>query len=115
VAVATRQVKHPLDQVLGLGPGDQDIRVHLKIQPPEFLMPRDVLRGLARGACGDQLGIAFKGLRRHVLFHVGMEVGAVAPEDVHQQQFCGKLRRRHLMREESLKPLAKCGAEVGHG
>jgi len=45
---------------------------------------------------------------------MGVEVGAVAPENVHQQQFCGKLRGGHLMGEKGLESLPECGAEA-HG
>ena len=45
---------------------------------------------------------------------MGVEVGAVAPQNVHQQQFRGELRGGHLMGEKSLESLPKCGAEK-HG
>ena len=77
-------------------------------------MAGDVLGGFARGAFRDQLGVAMEGFGRHFLVRVGVEVGAVAPQNVHQQQFRGELRGGYLMGEKGLESLPKCGAEL-HG
>ena len=54
LAAAPRQVDHPLDQKLGLRPGDQDVGGDEKLEAVKFLAARDVLQGLARRAPLDQ-------------------------------------------------------------
>ena len=75
-------------------------------------MAGDVLRGFARSPLRDHLGEALEGWRRHFLIRVGVKIGAVALQCMHQHQFRGKLRGGYLMSEKCLEPLPKCGAEL---
>ena len=114
VARARGEFEDALDNVLGLGPGNQNVRRDLEIQAPKSLMPGDVLSGLAGGALFDHAEVSLERFRGNFRFRVRVEVAAVAAERVHQKQFCGELGRRHMVREESLQALLKCAPKL-HG
>ena len=58
------------------------------------------------------MGVEVEGFGRHFLVRVGMEVGTISLQYVHQQQFRGKWRRGYLISKKCLESLSKCGAEL---
>ena len=46
-------VESDFDEVLGFGAGNENVRGDFEIEAPEFLMAREVLRGLAGSAAAD--------------------------------------------------------------
>src|ERR1019366_5760346 len=106
--------EHAFHDMLRLWPRDEDGRGHFKIESPKGLAARDVLGRLARSAFRDQLGVVPEDRRRHLLVWVGVKISAVAPQNVHQQDFRRELRGRHLVGEKGLESLPKCGTEE-HG
>ena len=113
-SAAARQFQHLLYRVFGFRPGNQDVRIDLKIQPPEFLMAGDVLRRLAGTSLVNQLEVALGFLRGQFYPGVRVEKSAVAIENVHQQQFGGELRGRNLVLKEGLEAGFKRSAKL-HG
>ena len=86
-AVCGLQFEHGFDDVLGLGARDQHGWRDYEVHAPEFLMSRDVLCGNAASALGKS-GIIAAGLFGGE-FALGMsvQVGAVAVEGEHEEQF----------------------------
>src|SRR5439155_4883798 len=60
VALAGGELEDALDNVLGLRPGNQNVRRDLEIQAPKFLMPGDVLSWLAGRALFDHADVALE-------------------------------------------------------
>jgi hypothetical protein len=78
------------------GARNQYVGRDLEIEAPEFLVAGQMLCGDAVCAPGDQRKILL--VRRRVEFVLRMSVnpGAVAPEYVHQEQFCRERGRWHI-------------------
>ncbi len=83
----TGEFEHGLDHMLGLGTRNQDRGRHDEIHAPEFLMARDVLSGDATGAFCERLFVTVLLIIGEFAFGMREEVGAVALERKHQQQF----------------------------
>ena len=80
------------DQVLGFGARDEDRGRHDQVEPPEFLVAGDVLRGDALGALCQ--GFVVAGLLFGGEFALGMgeQVGAVAVEGEYEKRLCIQAR-----------------------
>ena len=93
---ALRRCAQPLqryfDQVLGLGARDQHAGIDLERQPPELLPPGQVLHGDAIGAALEQIVILGELGRAESMLGMRVEPGAVAPEQVQQEQLRGEGR-----------------------
>src|ERR1700730_1534587 len=79
--------QHGFDHMLRLRTGDEDGSSNNQVHPPEFLMAGDVLGGHTAGAFGKSgvvTGLLFYG---QLSFGMREEVGAVATERKHQEQF----------------------------
>jgi hypothetical protein len=50
------------------------------------------LCGLSRGALRDESKIVVAGLGGELTLRVGVQIAAIAAEDVHEQEFGGQLR-----------------------
>ncbi len=57
-SAAAREFEHSLHGVFSFGPRNQDVGVDLEIEPPEFLLAGDVLRGLAGASLLNQQEVA---------------------------------------------------------
>jgi hypothetical protein len=103
-ALRAQALKRGFDQVLGFRARDQDAGIHLEREAPELLHAGQVLHGDAGGAAIEQF-VQFQdvGGGQQVL-GVRVKPGAVAPEDVKQEQLRGERRRSHAG-----------GFEVGNG
>src|ERR1051325_8729001 len=73
--------------MLGLGTRDEDTGGNDKVEAPEFLMTGDVLRGNTTGAMGEMLVVARELVFRQFALRVRVEIGTVATESMHQQDF----------------------------
>jgi hypothetical protein len=69
---------------------DQNRRRNFKFKPPEFLLAGEVLRRFPGSTTRDQREKAIDVRRFKHLFGMGVNPGAVAPQDVHEKEFSGK-------------------------
>jgi len=60
------------------------------------LFAGEMLRWLASFAAGDECEIAICVCGADLFFRVGVNPGAVATEDMEQQEFCGERERRNV-------------------
>ncbi len=81
------EVEHSLHQVLGFRTRDEDSRADDEVQPPEFLVPGDVLRGNAASALLEGFLVAGLFVGGKFALGMGVEIGAIAAEDEHEQDF----------------------------
>ncbi len=91
----TNQGQYGLDDVLGLGAGNEHGGRNDKVHAPEFLMAGDVLRGNSAGASADCFLIAVFFEASEFALGVCKEIGAVAAQDEHKQQFSVQSRRAY--------------------
>ena len=82
-------VERDFDEVFGFGAGDEDVRGDFEFEAPEFLFAGEVLGWFAVRAAGDEGEEASGVGDGEPLFGMGVEPGAVAVEDMEQQEFCG--------------------------
>ena len=90
-------LEHGFDQVLGFRARDQDSRADDEVQSPEFLVAGDVLRGNAASALLEGFVVASLFVGRKFALGMGVEIGAIAAEDEHQQDFGVHARRADLV------------------
>ena len=85
-----------LDQVLGLGPWDQDCGRYDEVQSPELLMSGDVLRRHPCRSLGKDFLVTRSFFSCKFALGMGVEVGAVHAEDEHEQNLGIQARRTHV-------------------
>src|SRR6266404_6013710 len=103
-------VEGDFDDVLGFGAGDQHVGSDFKLKAPEFLSANEVLRRFASYAAGDECQIAICVRGADFFFRMGVNPGAVATEDVEEQQLRGKCVGRNVRLAQMGEPLLQCGS-----
>ena len=101
-----------LDHVLGFRPRNQHTGIYFEFQSPEFLPPGEILHRRARRPLLDELGEAGSLIRVEREFRMRVQKSAVAPENVHQEQFGRQRRRRHAVRLQARDRRAERAANV---
>ena len=94
--------------MLGFRTRDQDRRADDEIQSPEFLVPGDVLRGHAAGALFESFVVTILFVGGKFALGVGVEIGAIAAEDEHQQHFGIHARRADAVFLQQRDGRAQC-------
>jgi len=91
------EFENGFDDVFGLGTRNQNRRRDDEVHTPEFLMAGDVLRRNSTGALGKGSVIASRFVGGELALVVSVEIGAVAVESEHQEQFCIQTRRGNVV------------------
>jgi len=89
-------VESNFDDVFSLRARDQHLRRDFEFEAPEFLFPGQMLGRFARRATANERRIARSVHCREFFFGMGIDPGAVAAQNVKQQQFRGKRAGRHM-------------------
>src|SRR5271155_4559558 len=76
--------------VLRLRPGNQDGRGDFELEPPEFLLAREVLRRLTRSATGDERKVFACCVSPERFFRMRVKPRAIVTERVHQKKLSGE-------------------------
>ena len=99
------------DEVLGLGPRDQNVRTDQKLAAVELLAFGDVLGRLAFEALMQVAAVMYPAGFREVLIGMGVEIRTIAMDGKAEEDFGGEARRCDTAFLKELSALKKRGLE----
>ena len=100
--VRFREFQHRLDHMFRFRTRNQHRRRHNKIQPPELLMPSDVLRRNAISPSSESKVIAQDFVRSKFPIRMRIEIRPIATKGKHDKEFRIHARRRNARRSQPL-------------
>ena len=99
-----RQFQHRLHHMLGLRTRHQNRWRHDQIQPPELLMPGDVLRRNARRPPRQSFVVSLHFVGGELSLRMCIEIRPIAIEREHDEQFGVHARRTERSRQSAAPP-----------